>query len=107
MEVLVVVDFPEMKTRASEQAMEEDILKAVSTAVIADKTIDVREVKQLDYDDCKSALECGMPLEKYGVVIRLDGSWTAGLDLFPEEPEAYGADLKSLFEYLSQKGLME
>ena len=107
MDVLVVVNFPRVKTRASEQAMEESILTAVSTAVCADTTIDVREVKQLDYDDCKSALECGMPIEKYGVVIRQDGSWYSGLELFPEEVEAYGEDLNSLFEYLAGKGLME
>jgi len=104
MDILVVVDFPEMKTRASEQAMEEDILTAVRTAVSDDTIIDVK-VKQLDYEDCKSVLECGMPLEKYGVVIRQDGSWYSGLELFPEEVEAYGEDLKSLFEYLVGRGV--
>jgi len=107
MEVLVVVNFPRVKTRVSEQAMEEDILTAVRRAVTADSTIDVRCVKELDYDDCEGVLECGMPLEKYGVVIRQDGSWYSGLELFPEKLEAYGEDMKSLFEYLAGKGLMD
>ena len=107
MEVLVTVNFPEIKTLPSEKAWEEDILRAVSSAVYADKTIDTKSIKQLDYDDCKWVLECGLPIQKYGVTIRQDGSWHTGLEVCPTNPETFGEDMKSLFEYLAENGLIE
>lgn len=51
MEVLVVVAFPELKTLPSEKAWEEGIIDAVSSAVYADKTLDTKAVRELEYED--------------------------------------------------------
>jgi hypothetical protein len=48
MEVLVIVAFPELKTRPSEKAWEEGIIDAVSAAVYADKTLDTVAVRELE-----------------------------------------------------------
>lgn len=107
MEVLVVVAFPEIQTRVSEEALEQDIVNAVSTAVRADKTIDTLEVRPLDYEDCKWVFETGMPMANYGVTVWQDGSWHSGIDMIPENPEISGEDLQSLFDYLVEKGLVK
>ena len=106
MEVLVVVSFPELETKASEDAWEQGILDAVSTAVYADKTLDTIAVKPLEYDDCQWIFEGGMPIPEYGVTVGQDGSWHSGVSPFAENPEAGGEDLQSLFDYLVEKGLV-
>ena len=47
-EVLVEVAMPELETRVSEEAWELDILKAVATAVYADKTLAMGKLKGED-----------------------------------------------------------
>jgi hypothetical protein len=107
MEVLVVVSFPEIDTRASEAAWEKDILDAVSVAVYADKTLDTIAVRQLEYEDCLWIFEGGMPLPEYGVTLGQDGSWHSGIKPFETHPEVRGKDLQSLFDYLIEKGLVK
>ena len=104
MEVLVIVAFPKLATPASETAWEQDIVDAVSAAVYADKTLDTLTVRPLEYEDCHWVFECGMPLPDYDVTVGPDGSWHSGFTLFPENPEASGEDLQSLFDYLVEKG---
>ena len=104
MEVLVVVAMPPVETRASERAWEEDIVSAVSAAVHADRTLDAVAVKPLEYEDCQWVFEGGMPMPDYDVTGGQDGSWHPGITPFPENPEARGGDLQSLFDYLVQKG---
>ena len=104
MEVLVIVAFPRLETSTSEKAWEEDILNAVSVAVYADKTLDTIAVRRLEYEDCQWVFEGGMPMPAYDVTVGQDGSWHSGTTLFPEDPEARGNDLQSLFDYLVEKG---
>jgi hypothetical protein len=104
MEVLVVVAMPPVETRVSEQVWEEDIVKAVSAAVHADRTLDAVAVKPLEYENCQWVFEGGMPMPDYDVTVGQDGSWHSGATLFPENPEARGDDLQSLFDYLVEKG---
>ena len=98
-EVLVVVSFPTLKTKASEDAWEKGVLDAVSTAVYADKTLDTIAVRPLKNEDCTWAFEGGMPITGYGVTVRQDGSWHSGEVAFAEHPEDIGEDLQSLFDY--------
>lgn len=107
MEVLVVVAFPELNTRASEKAWEQDILDAVSAAVYADKTLDVLAVRPLEYEDCEWIFEGGTPMPDYGVTVGQDGAWHSGTELYRTKYEASGKDLQSLFEYLIAKGLIK
>ena len=107
MEVLVVVAFPRLETRQSEEAWEQDILDAVSAAVYADSTLDTLAVRRLEYEDCEWVFEGGMPMPDYGVTVGQDGSWHSGIVPFPEEPEATGNDLQSLFDYLAERGLVK
>lgn len=104
MEVLVIVAFPEIKTPESEKAWEEDIVNAVSTAVYADKTLDTIAVRPLEYEDCQWVFEGGMPMPDYDVTVGKNGAWHSDVTLFPENPEARGDDLQSLFDYLVEKG---
>lgn len=104
MEVLVIVAFPNIKTPESERAWEEDIVKAVSVAVHADKTLDTIAVRPLEYEDCQWVFEGGMPMSEYDVTVGQNGAWHSGVKLFPETPEARGEDLQSLFDYLVGKG---
>ena len=105
MEVLVIVAFPEeLRTQQGEEAWEQDIVNAVSAAVYADKTLDTIEVRPLQHEDCTWVFECGMPIPDYDVTIDDDGKWHSGIKLFPENPEARGDDLQSLFDYLVAKG---
>ena len=107
MEVLVTVAFPTLKTQASENAWEEDIVNAVAAAVFADKTLDAQTVKSLEYEDCEWVFDGGMPMSDYSVTVFQDGSWHSGVTQFPENPEAGGEDLQSLFDYLVGKGLVK
>ena len=107
MEVLVVVAFPKLDTHVSEEAWEQDIVNAVSAAVYADKTIETLEVRPLEYEDCQWIYEIGMPISDYGVTVGQDGSWHSGVELAPENTEASGQDLQSLFDYLFAKGLVK
>ena len=107
MEVLVIVAFPELQTPTSEKAWEQDIVDAVSAAVYADKTLDTIAVRPLEYEDCQWVFDGGMPMPDYGVTVGHDGSWHSGVKLFPENPEAKGEDLQSLFAYLVTKGLVK
>lgn len=107
MEVLVVVAFPELGTRTSEQAWEEDIVNAVAAAVYADKTLDTLAVRPLEYEDCQWIFEGGMPLPDYGVTVGQDGSWHSGIVPYVGHYEASGRDLQSLFDYLVGKGLIK
>jgi len=104
MEVLVIVRFPELQSQQGEKAWEEAIVDAVSAAVHADKTLDTIEVRRLEHDDCTWIYECGMPIPDYDMTIGDDGKWHSGVKLFPENPEARGDDLQSLFDYLVAKG---
>ena len=104
MEVLVIVAFPEIKTQESEKAWEEDIVNAVSAAVYADKTLDTIAVRPLEYEDCQWVFEGGMPMPDYDVTVWQRGAWHSGTKLFPENPEDWGDDLQSLFDYLVAKG---
>ncbi len=104
MEVLVIVGLPEFQTRTSETAWEQDIVDAVSAAVYADKTLDTIAVRRLEYEDCEWVFEIGMPMPDYDVTVCQDGSWHSGIKAFPENPEARGDNLQSLFEYLVAKG---
>ena len=74
-EVLVEVAMPELETRVSEEAWELDILKAVATAVYADKTLPIRDVRLMEYEDCEWFYESGMAIPKYNVTIFQDGGW--------------------------------
>ncbi|MGD0516818.1 MAG: hypothetical protein ABSA26_04720 [Thermoguttaceae bacterium] len=94
---------PSVQTRVSEEAWEQDILKAVATAVHADKTLKIRDVRLQGYEDYEWIFEGGMPLP-YGVTVFQDGSWHAGVELYPENPSVSGQDLQSLFAYLVEKG---
>jgi len=105
-EVLVEVAMPQIETRVSEEAFEQDILKAASTAVYADKTLQIRDVRLQDYKDCEWIFEGGMPMPKYGVTVFQDGSWHTGVESYPENPAISGKDLQSLFDYLVEKGLV-
>lgn len=107
MEVLVIVAFPRLETQPSEKAWEQDILDAVSAAVYADNTLDTLAVRRLEYEDCQWVFEGGMPMPDYGVTVGQNGSWHSGIVPFPEEPEARGDDLQSLFDYLIEKGLVK
>ena len=107
MEVLVVVAFPELKTLPSEKAWEEGIIDAVSAAVYADKTLDTKAVRELEYEDCQWIFEGGMPLHNYDVTVGQDGSWHSSVKLYQKEYEASGEDLQSLFDYLVEKGLVK
>lgn len=104
MDVLVIVAMPTVQTRTSEAAWEEDIVNAVSAAVFADKTLDTIAVRRLEYEDCQWVFEGGMPLPDYDVTVGQDGAWHSGTTLFPENPQARGNDLQSLFDYLVAKG---
>ena len=79
-EILVEVAMPELEIRVSEEAWENDILKAVATAVYADKTIDIRDVRIQQYKDCEWILESGVPLPAYNVTIFQDGGWWGAID---------------------------
>ena len=105
-EVLVEVAMPQIETRVSEEAWEQDILSAVATAVNADKTLQIRDVRLQDYQDCVWIFEGGMPMPKYGVTIFQDGSWHTGVEPYPENPAVSGKDLQSLFNYFVEKGLV-
>ena len=107
MEVLVIVAMPTVETVVSERAGEDDILKAVSAAVYADKTIDTLAVRPLEYEDCAWVFDGGMPMPDYGVTVGEDGSWHSGTIPFATEVEARGQDLQSLFDYLVAKGLVK
>lgn len=107
MKVLVVLAFPELETRKSEKAWEENIIDAVSSAVYADKTLDTLAVRRLEYEDCQWIFEGGMPMPDYGVTVGQDGSWHSGTVPFVTEVEASGQDLQSLFDYLVKKGLVK
>jgi hypothetical protein len=107
MEVLVIVAFPELKTLPSEKAWEEGIIDAVSSAVYADKTLDTKAVRELEYEDCQWIFEGGMPLPDYDVTVGQDGSWHSGVEQYQKEYEASGQDLQSLFDYLIEKGLVK
>lgn len=107
MEVLVVVAFPDLETRTSEEAFEQDIVDAVSAAVFADKTLDTIAVRPLEYEDCQWVFDCGMPMPNYGVTVGQDGSWYASVAFPSQSPAARGQDLQSLFDYLVQKGLVK
>ncbi len=102
----MIVAMPPVQTNVSENAWEQDILKAVSAAVHADKTLDAVAVRPLEYEDCRWVFEGGMPLPKYDVTVFEDGSWHSGITPFPKEPDATGEDLQSLLEYLGEKGLV-
>jgi hypothetical protein len=104
-EVLVEVAMPQLETRVSEEAWEQDILSAVATAVYADKTLQIRDVRLQDYKDCEWIFEGGMPLP-YGVTVFQDGSWHTGIVPYPENPAFSGKDLQSLFNYFVEKGLV-
>ncbi len=106
MDVLVKVAFPDLETRTSEKAWDDDIVNAVATAVYADKTLDTRNVRQLENKDCTWILERGMAIPGYDVTVGGNGSWHSGVEPFPVEPEARGDDLQSLFDYLVGKGLV-
>ncbi len=93
-----------VETRVPERAWEEGLVSAVSAAVHADKTLDAVAVRPLEYEDCRWVFEGGMPLSDYDVTVGQDGSWHSGVTLFPENPEARGEDLQSLFDYLIEKG---
>jgi hypothetical protein len=80
------------------------IISAASAAVHADKTLDTVAVKPLEYEDCQSIFEGGMPMPDYDVTVGQDGSWYSGVTQFPGIPEASGEDLQSLFDYLVGKG---
>ncbi len=105
-EVLVEVAMPQLETRVSEEAFEQDILSAVATAVHADKTLQIQDVRLQDYKDCEWIFEGGMPLPNYGVTIFQDGSWHAGVEPYPENPAISGKDWQSLFDYLVEKELV-
>jgi len=105
-EVLVEVAMPQLETRVSEEAWEQDILTAVTTAVYADKTLQIRDVRLQDYKNCEWIFEGGMPIPNYGVTVFQDGSWHTGVEPYPENPAVSGQDLQSLFNYLMEKGLV-
>ena len=107
MEVLVIVAFPELRTRPSEEAWEQDIIDAVSAAVYADKTLDTLAVRRLEYEDCQWIFEGGMPIPAYDVTVGRDGSWHSGTELLVGNYEASGQDLQSLFDYLVEKELVK
>jgi hypothetical protein len=107
MEVLVIVAFPGLKTVPSEKAWEEGIIDAVSSAVYADKTLDTKAVRELEYEDCQWIFEGGMPMPDYDVTVGQDGSWHSSVELYQKEYEAGGQDLQSLFDYLIEKGLVK
>ena len=73
MNVLVVVAFPDLQTRPSEEAWERDIIHAVSAAVEADSTLDVIAVRQLEYEDCQWVFDGGMPIPDYGITVGSHG----------------------------------
>jgi hypothetical protein len=104
MEVLVIVAFPEITTLESERAWEEDIVRAVSAAVYADKTLDTIAVRPPEYEDCQWVFDGGMPIPDYDVTVGRNGAWHSGVTLFPDNPEVRGDDLQSLFDYLVEKG---
>ena len=106
-EVLVEVAMPQLETRVSEEAWEQDILSAVATALYADKTLQIRDVRLQDYKDCEWIFEGGMPLCHYSVTVFQDGSWHTGIEPYPENPAVSGKDLQSLFEYLMEMGLVK
>ena len=105
-EVLVEVAMPELETRVSEEAWELDILKAVGTAVYADKTLAIRDVRLMTSEDCEWIYESGMPLPEYNVTIFQDGGWWGTIDPIKERNAVEGNDLQSLFDYLVEKGLV-
>jgi hypothetical protein len=105
-EILVEVAMPEVQSRVSEQAWELDILKAVSTAVHADKTLQIRDVRIQEYEDCEWIYESGMPISKYNVTIFQDGGWWGTIDPVNKKGVREGEDLQSLFDYLVEKGLL-
>jgi hypothetical protein len=105
-EILVEVAMPVIETRVSEEAWEQDILTAVSTAVHADKTLDIRDVRIQQYEDCEWILESGVPLPEYNVTIFQDGGWWGTIDPVNEKNAREGNDLQSLFDYLVEKGLV-
>ena len=93
---------PELETRVSEEAWELDILKAVGTAVYADKTLAIRDVRLMTSVDCEWIYESGMPLPEYNVTIFRDGGWWGTV----EKNAVEGNDLQSLFDYLVKKGVV-
>lgn len=105
-EVIVEVAMPELETRVSEDAWELDILKAVGTAVYADKTLPIRDVRLMTHEDCEWIYESGMPLPKYNVTIFQDGGWWGTIDPVNEKNAAEGDDLQSLFDYLVKRGVV-
>ena len=107
MEVLVTVAFPKLETLASEDAWEADIVNAVAAAVFTDTTLDTLTVKPLEYKDCTWIFESGMPMPDYGVTVFQNGSWHSGIKPFPEDPEAEGDDLQSLFDFLVEKRIVK
>jgi hypothetical protein len=46
----------------------------------------------------------GMPMPDYDVTVGQDGSRHSGVTRFPENPEARGEDLQSLFDCLVERG---
>jgi hypothetical protein len=106
-EILVEVAMPELTTRVSEEAWEQDILNAVATAVYADKTLPIRDVRIMTYEDCKWIYESGMAIPKYNVTIFQGGGWWGTSDPIKERNAVEGDDLQSLFDYLVEKGLVK
>ncbi|MHB8973123.1 MAG: hypothetical protein ACYC3X_14275 [Pirellulaceae bacterium] len=106
MEVLVVVATPLMQSRVSEEAWDQEVLNAVSSAVNADQTLEILAVRELQYEDCEWVFEGGMPLPDYDVTVFQDGSWHSGLDPYQVEHAAMGDNLQSLFAYLVEKGIL-
>ncbi|HBO45101.1 MAG TPA: hypothetical protein DD670_14460 [Planctomycetaceae bacterium] len=107
MEVLVIVSFPSLQTRISEEAWEQDIIDAVSAAVHGYKTLDVVAVRALEYEDCDWIFEGGLPMPDYGVTIWQNGSWHSGAQEYSTNWEMEGDDLQSFFDYLVEKGLVK
>lgn len=61
MEVPVFVAFPTIMAQESERAWKEDIVRAVSAAVYAEKTLDTIAVRPLEYENCQCVFDGGMP----------------------------------------------
>lgn len=48
-----------------------------------------------------------MPVPAYGVMVDQDGTWPSRTDPFVWETVDSGQDLRSLFDYLVEKGLVK
>jgi hypothetical protein len=89
---------PELQGRVSEEAWEQDILKAVNAAVYADKTLPIRGVRLMTYEDCEWIYETGMPLPDYNATIFPNGGWWGTIDPVHEKNAMEGDNLQSLFD---------